>query len=618
MVRPPSRFRRPRLRHGTAQLALRWVEGMAFLRILAAALIVFAASILPAEADTPYETAITLTGMTSPGLIDKLKAASQLEALKDHPPPSPAALRRRAEDDSQRLVAVMKAESYWQAQVAFVVDTRTSPAHVTMTVTPGPSFRLAKVAFVLASGEKAPLLQRLGAAAAGLTVGGPALSAPVEAANARIVALYAENGHPFAAINERHAVVDVATDTMAVTYVIEPGAAARFGATDVKGLNRVDREFVTRRIAWNEGAPYDERKVDATRQDLIRSGLFSAVQASHAAAPAADGTVAMTIAVTEGPPRSVGAGAGYNTNVGFGARTFWEHRNLFGEGEDLRLSAGAAQRQLGLAANFRRPDLLVRHQDLVADAELLQEKTDAYNSHRIRGFVGLEELMIPHYTLGGGVSLERAYLTQSTQNENYMLLGTPIYVRRDTTDDLLDPTEGTRSTLTVTPYHGLLEHDFNFVSTRVEGRIYRRIGDSRKYVVAVYAALGSIVGASLAGLPPDKRLYAGGAGSVRGYGYQRAGPLDMNDLPIGGRSSLELGGEFRYRITNTIGIVPFVDAGNVYPGSLPNRASLFYGAGLGLRYYTAIGPVRLDVAFPIGKRGSDSAIQVYISVGQAF
>ncbi len=74
-------------------------------------------------------------------------------------------------------------------------------------------------------------------------------------------------------------------------------------------------------------------------------------------------------------------------------------------------------------------------------------------------------------------------------------------------------------------------------------------------------------------------------------------------MPIGGRSSLEFGTELRYRITPTIGLVPFFDAGNVYPTNLPNRASLFYGAGLGLRYYTAIGPIRLDLAFPIDKRG---------------
>ena len=137
-------------------------------------------------------------------------------------------------------------------------------------------------------------------------------------------------------------------------------------------------------------------------------------------------------------------------------------------------------------------------------------------------------------------------------------------------------------------------------------------------MIAVYGALGSVVGDSLEGLPADKRLYAGGAGSVRGFGYQRAGPLDQSGIPVGGRSSLELGGEYRYRITPSIGVVPFFDAGTVYPTNLPNRLDLFYSPGIGLRYYTAIGPLRLDLAFPIAKRSSDRAFQIYISVGQAF
>jgi translocation and assembly module TamA len=592
------------------------VPPLAALRAPVLALVLAAAAIAPAAADTPYTIDIAVPGDADGKLADALKAASQLVSLEDRPPPSSAALRRRAEEDLPRLQSVMKAEGYWQAEAAYTLDTNAAPEKLAVTITPGPLYHLAKAEFVLPSGAPAPLPQA--PELVGLVIGSPALSAPVDGANARIVSLYAQNGQPFAQVVERHVVVDLATATMSARYTIEPGATARFGAAAVNGLRRVAPDFVTRRIAWIEGAPYDERLVEATRQDLVRSALFSGVQISHAMAPAADGSVAMTLDLIEGPPRSVGVGAGYNTNIGFGARAFWEHRNLFGEGDDLRLSAGAAQRQLGLAGTFRRPDFLVRKQDFIADAELLREKTDAYRSRRGRAFVGLEELMFPPYTLGGGVSLERAYLTETSRDENYLLLGTPLYARRDTTDDLLDPTAGTRTTVTATPYHGLIGRDSNFLSMRVEGRIYRRVGASEKHVVAFYGALGSIVGASLEGLPADKRLYAGGAGSVRGFGYQRAGPLDASNVPIGGRSSVEIGGEFRYRLSETIGIVPFLDAGNVFATNLPNRPSLFYSPGIGLRYYTAIGPIRLDLAFPLAKRGSDSAIQVYISVGQAF
>ncbi len=168
------------------------------------------------------------------------------------------------------------------------------------------------------------------------------------------------------------------------------------------------------------------------------------------------------------------------------------------------------------------------------------------------------------------------------------------------------------------PYHNLLGQTSDFVSSRLEERGYLSLSDDNRFVLAGYGALGSVVGESLEDLPADKRLYAGGSGSVRGYAYQRAGPIDQFDVPVGGRSSLEFGAELRTRITPTIGLVPFIDAGNVYPTIYPDNGSLFYSAGLGVRYYTAIGPIRLDLAFPIAKRATDKAFQIYISVGQAF
>ncbi len=447
-----------------------------------------------AAADTPYR--VDFAGIAAGPVLDTLKADSQLVALASRPPPSPAALRRRAEDDIARLAEAMRAEGYWQARVAYRLDTTQSPALATITVTPGPLFHIGKVAFVLTSGAPAALIEHMGAGAFGLAPGAPALSAPVAAANARIVATYGQSGYPFAAVRDRRVIVDVSTMTMAVTYTIDPGAIAHFGTTTITGLHRVNRDFITRRIAWKTGGLYDERQVAATRQALVRAGLFSAVRVEHDAAPAADGTVAMSIDLVEGAPRSIGAGVGYNTNLGFGTRAFWEHRNLFGEGEDLRLSAGAAQRELGVAGSFRRPDFLKPKLDLLADAELLHESTDAYRSRRWRVYTGLEDREFAPYAIGGGVSLERAYLTETSRDENYLLLGAPFYVRRDTTDDLLDPTKGTRATVTLTPYHGLLANDVTFFSTRVEGSAYQRLGDSDRYVLAGYAAVGSVVGAS--------------------------------------------------------------------------------------------------------------------------
>jgi translocation and assembly module TamA len=308
--------------------------------------------------------------------------------------------------------------------------------------------------------------------------------------------------------------------------------------------------------------------------------------------------------------------------LGAGAQVFWEHRNLFGDGERLRVTAGAAQKQYGLALDLRKPDFFDRNQDLLTSAGLLQQRTDAYDSRRAQLFVGIERRLFPSVTAVTGIDLERASVHQLQQpgfgDENYALLGLPLVLRHDSSDDLLDPTQGGRQTLSVTPYHGVSGLSLDFLSARLELRQYRRLDDGRRLVLAGFAALGSILGSSRDDLPADKRLYAGGAGSVRGYAYQHAGPLDAAGVPLGGISSLELGTELRYRITDTIGIAPFIESGNVYPTSLPNGTSLFWGAGIGLRYYTIVGPVRVDLATPFTHRPGDKPIEFYISIGQAF
>jgi translocation and assembly module TamA len=599
---------------------LRTSEGRRRLAGLIAAL-VLAATTGAAMAAQPYKTEITLKGLDDDKLSEAIDAASQLIALQDKPPASAAGLRRRVDDDLPRLAEIMHAAGYWTPTLSDKIDLAQKPAQVTVTIDPGPLFHLTSVSFRTPDGSAPPLLDASGAAAVGLEVGSPARSAPVADAEAKIVEEYARNGRPFAKVTDRKAVVDIATHTMRVSFTVEPGVTAKFGASDITGLDRVHRDFVERRIAWTEGAPYDSRAVESTRQTLVKTGLFAAVRISHADAPDAKGEVAMTLALVEGPPHSIGAGVSYNTNLGLGGQTFWEDRNLFGEGEQLRATAGVAQLQLGLALDFRKPDFLERNQDLLANAGLLKQTTDAYDSRRAQVFTGIQRTLLPQLTLVTGLDLERATVHDNEQgesDENYTLIGLPVVLRHDTTDNLLDPTLGARQTLTLTPYHAIAGPSLDFLTSRVELRKYQRLDDSGRVVLAGFGALGSIVGASLDNIPADKRLYAGGAGSVRGYAYQHAGPLDASGVPVGGISSLELGAELRYRITDTIGVAPFLEGGNVYPANFPNSASLYWGAGIGLRYYTVIGPVRLDLATPFEHRPGDKPIEVYVSIGQAF
>jgi translocation and assembly module TamA len=129
---------------------------------------------------------------------------------------------------------------------------------------------------------------------------------------------------------------------------------------------------------------------------------------------------------------------------------------------------------------------------------------------------------------------------------------------------------------------------------------------------------GSVSGAALAEIPAHRRFYSGGGGSVRGYSYQGVGPRDPNGNLTGGRSLLEASIELRFQVTEKLGLVPFVDAGSVSTGTVPGFSDVRIGAGIGVRYLTPVGPLRVDVGFPLDRRPGENTIGVYAGVGQAF
>jgi translocation and assembly module TamA len=575
-------------------------------------------------ADLRYETKII--GIGASDLADLVAEVSQLKALEDRLPISEEALRRRAEDDLDRLKEAAASLGYWSAQFAYEIDTGADPAKVTVTAKPGPLYHVASVEVLGVDGR--PLSVPVASVALPLKPGDPARTAPVIDTETALLAGLGHTGHPFAKAAERRVVVDNDTQTMTVAYTLDPGPAMRFGPAAISGLDRLDPAYVERRIRWRQGASYDNRSVDETRKALVESGLFSTVRITPVADLADPTQARMNVEAVERAHRTIGVGLAYNTSEGAGARLFWENRNLFGNAEYLRLSLAAGQQKNEVAANFRRPDFLDFEQDFLALAEIADDTPTAYHSRRIHISTGLERRFDRSLTGGIAFGVEKANvvqlailnsLTASQRTQHYALIALPLYLKLDNSDDLLDPTRGYRAQVNLVPYQSFSGQNLTFAFGRISASTYQRLDDSDRYIVAASAAMSSIGGASLAELPADKRIYAGGGGSVRAYGYQMAGPLDINNKPIGGKSSLELSLEARIKITDSIGIVPFVDAGSFYGGSLPQLGKrLLYGPGIGFRYYTSFGPIRLDIATPLSRRRGDSPIQFYISLGQAF
>ena len=587
------------------------------------ALLIAAAFVLRsvARADLNYRTEIT--GVEDSELSDLLEKVSELKTLEDKPPVSEEALRRRADRDLGRLADAAHSLGYWDAEFSYDINTGTDPAKVTVTAEPGPLYHVGSIKVQGTDGQ--PLSIPQDEKKLPLKPGDPARTAPVVAAETALLAALGNSGHPFAKVENRRVEIDKDAQTMDVTYTLDPGRVMRFGPPEIKGLERLDPVYVENRIRWQREEIYDANKVEETRRALIESGLFSTVQITPVVDPDNPEDVRMAIDATERLHRTVGAGLAYNTRQGFGARAFWENRNLFGYAENLRLSAEAGQQLDAFRANFRRPDFLAVDQDFLATAEAANDIPVAYRSRRAIATAGIERRFDHLVTGGVSFEVEKANVVQladvnpRTGTQRYELVGLPAYLKLDETDNLLNPTTGYRAQLNVTPAHTFSGSHLTFSTNLLSGSTYWALGPEQRAVLAGKIALGSLDGAPLSQLPSDQRIYAGGGGSVRPYGYLMAGPLAPNNVPIGGRSSLVLNLEARIKITETIGIVPFVDAGSYYESPLPQLSRTpLYGVGLGARYYTAFGPLRLDLATPLRKRPADSPIQVYISLGQAF
>jgi translocation and assembly module TamA len=576
---------------------------------------------------------VDLTGIEDEELRDLIVQASSLFGLADEPPPSILGLQRRIEADRGRVEAALRSAGYYAGRVDISADSGTDPIGVRIAVEPGPRYTFGDVAVV--DPRRQPLEEvAVERETLGLPRGAPALARDVVAAQSRLQELVAARGYAFATVPDRDVVVDHSDRTMDVTFVVVSGDPVLLGPVTIRGLERVEESLVRGRIPWDPGARFRPELLERARARISDLGTFSSVRVTLAGEDGTDGDglTPVIVEVAERPRRVIGAAVAFSTTEGLGVEAFWGHRNLFGGAEQVDISGFARgigvdsvgsdvleETDFGVEAEFRKPDVLAVDQTLIADVELLTERPEAYDREAVTASVRLARVLPGGVSVGYGVTVERSHVTEAEQSVTSTLFGVPLSIAWNATDDLLDPSDGVRTELLATPWVQAGAADARFLTGRWTTSAYRSFLKDDALTLAGRVSLGSIAGAGVEDIPADKRFYAGGGGSIRGFGYQRVGPLDPFGDPRGGRSLFEVGVELRYRVTDTIGIVPFVDGGNVFDTTLPEFGEeLKWGAGLGLRYFTGFGPLRADVAVPLNPEPGDDRWALYLSIGQAF
>jgi translocation and assembly module TamA len=558
-------------------------------------------------------------------LVEAFDAQSALHAGRKEPA-NPAQVERRSRADAELLAELLRSRGYYDAMVEPDVETSATGFQVVLTAEPGQQYQFESVELpgLSAAGPEADKLRSV----FNIQAGDPVIAEEVIAAGIALQVELGELGFALAKVGEQQVEINHETRRASLVLPVDPGPLASFGVIRVSGEPPFSAGHVGRIARFDRGEPFQRSKVDDLRRALIATGLVAS--ADVAVVPAADGrTVDLDVKLTPAPMRTIAGELGYGTGEGVRAEASWQHRNFFNPEGALTVRGVAGTKEQLVAAQVRRNNFRRRDQVLNLIASVSNSDLDAYKAKTILLSVGIERQsnIIWHkkwtWSLGADLlgTSERGVFdnTLLKETKKFLIAAVPASLAYDGSDDLLNPTRGFRLGGRISPEISAHGGSFAYGRVQIDASAYRPVSDTT--VVAGRVRLASIFGASTSGIAPSRRLYSGGGGSVRGYGYQRLGPRDGDGDPIGGRGLAEFALEARYRLKSfggNFGIVPFVDGGTLSDKSWQDLKDWQFGAGIGVRYYSKFGPIRVDVGTPLNPRSGDSRIAVTVSLGQAF
>jgi len=581
-----------------------------------------------------YSVTLTVDG-DDEKLKETLDKASALVGDAERPVSGSLGLLAKARSDREQLVAALYAEARYDGVVDIVIAGRSldelppdadfgaGPVPVTITIDPGLVYTLGEITV---NGDAGGLMP----AEFGLLPGGNAGSSAILRAQAAIVRRLQEEGRPLAEVTDRSIVADHDSVTLDVTLNVEAGPVAGYGPTTVTGAETMDPGFTAYVTGLPEGKQYSPNDVDEARDRLLALGVFSSVNIKEGDTLDANGQVPIEVEVSERKLRYYGIGVTASSTDGLGLEGYWGHRNLFGNAETLRIEGSigrigddndydVGKLDYNASILFEKPGVIGPDSKFFSRFSTVYEHPEAYDRLSTEISAGVSYQFTRQQSGSVAASLEYEDIDDfyHPDGQRHLIASLPTQYVFDNRDNKLDPKRGFRALAFAEPSYDFLT-GATFVKLRGELSAYRAVDAAQRFVLAGRVAAGSIVGAEVQDIPADRRFYAGGGGSVRGYEYQGVGPKDPEGQPIGGLSYMELSSELRIQVTETVGIVPFIDAGTVSEGEFLESARFQVGAGIGLRYLTPFGPLRIDAAVPVNPQPGDPDFAIYAGVGQAF
>ncbi len=522
-------------------------------------------------------------------------------------------------EDKTTIEKIMRSYGYYSPKISLEIKKTEEGYIAEFGVEPGPQFVFDIIEVSVKGQEKAFRDTVIGIMAdAGVAKGLPCETKAILKGEEEVIKGIKNLGFPFPKIQDRQYIVDYTKNGMDVKYEIDPGPRGHFGRLLISGLDKTKYEYLERMLSWKEGEIFSLQRLEQLQRALYQSNLFSTVNIKTKERLDEGSKLDVIAEVKERKYRSIAGGISYRTYEGPGISFGWEDSNLQGSAERLAFKGALLSKTYYQRLEYMKPFLGGRPQDLALSLQNKKEEGDAYDATTLSWDAMVNVPRWKRLSLSYGVSAKYGKVTQSGSEDSYSLISLPLRLGRSKVDDLLNPSHGYRAFLNINPSY-LIPLRREFLKVYSGGSVYVPLSEDRSYLFAAKLNMGFIGNLSRDTLPADERFYGGGDGSVRGYAYQYLGEL-RGGTPVGGKGLMEFGGELRKRIRERLGLVVFLDGGSVYRSYPMDGSGAFrFGTGLGLRFVTPVGPIRLDVATPLNRRaGVDRYIAVYFSVGQAF
>jgi translocation and assembly module TamA len=567
---------------------------------------------------------VEFNGVKDEKVLDAIYKASSLIQEYKKPLSSVSAIHYRLDSDIVTIQKILRLYGYYDATISFEITTQGKKSIlIQIYVSQGIRYTLdAYNIYVPPFKDKKslPFKAKIPLEGIGIQLNQGTTTGRIVQAEYNLLDKLADLSYPLASVDKREIFVNTSKKTISVDQYIDPGPYCTFGTITIHGLKNINPQFIEKKIAWKENEPYNPQKVEETQKRLLNTQLFTSVLITHPDKTNPNtGNLPMKINCEESLHKNVCFGASYGTVEGFGGLFSYRNNNLFHMGETLVLDAQIAQRMYSGQLTFIKPDVIRLYQNYVCQFDVLTQNIYVCHYQDYGLAQRLDRRINDKIDFSMGIKAEYVNVTHSINNNKYVLLSTPLFLKYTTADQILNPTEGINLTYQPSFYLITNKSKTTFLKQKLSSAFYLPIFENKSLVLAFNFQFGSIASAPIQDIPIPKLFFGGSEDDLRGYKYKTVSPLNKQGRPIGGRSAIFFSFEPRIRLNNNFALVPFTDFGVVQTCTYPNPCGKWYkSVGLGLRYFTFFGPLKLDVGFPLNKRPFDPYCRVYVNIGQTF